>query len=109
MRSALKDILPAPVRRSLLKFGADIRVARQKRRLTVAMMAERVGVTKVTYLRVEKGDPSVAFGTYAMTLFVLGLGAPFGDVVDRKHDDVGLMLDEQRLPKVVRPRREAKP
>jgi transcriptional regulator with XRE-family HTH domain len=106
VRSAVKDILPQPVRRSLAKFGADIRIARQKRRLTVAMMAERVGVAKPTYLRVEKGDPSVTFGIYAMTLFVLGFGAPFGEIVDQTRDSVGLSLDEQRLPKLVRPKRE---
>jgi DNA-binding XRE family transcriptional regulator len=37
------------------------------------MMAERVGVSKGTYLRVEKGDPTVSLGAYAMALFVLGL------------------------------------
>jgi hypothetical protein len=67
--------------------------------------AVRVGVTKVTYLRVEKGDPSVAFGTYAMTLFVLGLGAPFAELADPRTDDAGLLLDQQRLPKLVRPKR----
>jgi len=69
------------------------------------MMAERVGVTKVTYLRVEKGDPSVSFGTYAMTLFVLGLGMPFAELADRRQDEVGLLLDEQRLPRTVRLKR----
>jgi transcriptional regulator with XRE-family HTH domain len=109
MRSAVKDILPVPVRRSLAKFGGDIKLARQKRKLTAAMMAERVGVTKVTYLRVEKGDPSVAFGTYAMTLFVLGLGAPFSDFADPRTDDLGLLLDEQNRPKSIRRKRESVP
>ena len=36
-------------------------------------MAERIGVHKNTYLKVEKGDPTVSFGIYAMALFVLGL------------------------------------
>lgn len=106
VRSAVKDILPPSVRRSLAKFGADIKLARRKRRLTAAMMAERVGVTKATYLRAEKGDLAVSFGIYAMTLYALGLGAPFADLIDRKHDDVGLLLDEQRLPKAVRLKRE---
>jgi DNA-binding XRE family transcriptional regulator len=35
------------------------------------MMAERTGVAKSTYFKLEKGDPSVALSTYAMTVFVL--------------------------------------
>jgi hypothetical protein len=37
-----------------------------------------------------------------MALFVLGLGDAVGDLVDPKCDDVGLHLDEARLPKRVR-------
>jgi hypothetical protein len=106
MRSAVLDVLPAKVRRSLTKFGADLALARRKRNLTVGMMAERLGAAKSTYLRVEKGDPTVSMGTYAMALFVLGFGDAFGDLVDPRRDDQGLLLDAQRLPKRVRVKRE---
>jgi hypothetical protein len=66
------------------------------------MMVERMGVATNTYRRVEKGDPTVAMGAYAMALFVLGLGKTLGDLVDPKRDEVGLQLDEARLPKRVR-------
>lgn len=102
MRSAVLDILPSPVKRSLAKLGSDLATARRKRGLTVAAVAERMGVSKGTYLRVEKGDPSVMLGVYAMALFVLGFGDAFRDLVDASKDDVGLMLDEERLPKRVR-------
>jgi DNA-binding XRE family transcriptional regulator len=103
MRSAVYDILPPKVRRSLAKFGADLSLARRKRRLTAAMMSERLGVAKSTYVRVEKGDPSVAMGVYAMALFVLGFGDAFAELVDASRDDEGLLLDAQRVPKRVRP------
>ena len=106
MRSSVYDTLPAGVRRSLMKFGADLATARRKRKLTVAMMAERLGVSKGTYLRVEKGNPSVSLGVYAMALFVLGFGDAFGDLVAPQHDDQGLLLDEQRLPLRVRVKKE---
>jgi transcriptional regulator with XRE-family HTH domain len=102
MRSALHDLLPSPLRRSLSKFGRDVAAARRKRRLTVAMMAERIGVAKNTYSRIEKGDPTVAMGAYAMALFVLGFGEALGDLVDARRDEEGLLLDEQRLPLRVR-------
>ena len=82
MRSPLHDLLPPLVRRSLVKFGEDLARARRKRRLTVAMMSERMGVGESTYSRLERGDPTVAMGAYAMALFVLGRGTPFADLAD---------------------------
>jgi hypothetical protein len=102
MRSSLHDLLPAPTRRALSKLGRDLAVARRKRHFTVAMMVERMGVATNTYRRVEKGDPTVAMGAYAMALFVLGFGTALGEVLDPKRDEVGLQLDEARLPKRVR-------
>ena len=102
MKSRLHDLLPPQVRRALAKFGRDIAVARRKRRLTMAMMVERLGVTKVTYIRVERGDPTVGMGIYAMVLFVLGLGTPFAELVDARSDDQALLLEDERLPIRVR-------
>lgn len=108
MRSAFHDIQPPVVRRSLSKFGEDISNARRKRRLTIAMMAERTGVAPNTYRRVEKGDASVAVGVYAMALFALGFGGALGDLVDASRDEIGLQLDEERLPKRVRVKKTPK-
>jgi len=102
MRSSLHDLLPPPTRRALAKLGQDLATARRKRHFTVAMMMERMGVATNTYRRVEKGDPTVAIGAYAMALFVLGLGSALGDLVDPRRDEVGLQLEEARLPKRVR-------
>ena len=109
MRSAIHDVLPSAIRRSLAKFGHDLAVARRKRHLTVAMMAQRTGLAKSTYARIEKGDPAVAMGAYAMVLFVLGFGDAFGDLTDPRRDEQGLLLDEERLPKRVRTRKTLTP
>jgi DNA-binding XRE family transcriptional regulator len=102
MRSTIADTLPPRVQRALEKLGVDVALARKKRALTVMMMAERLGVAKSTYLKVEKGDPTVALGTYAMTFFVLGFGDILGDILDARRDDQGLLLDIERMPKRVR-------
>ena len=102
MRSSVKDLMATPVRRSLVKFGKDLSVARRKRRLTVAMMCERLGVSRATLSRMEKGDPSVSLGAYSQALFVLGCGTPFEQILDQSVDDTGLLLDVERLPKRVR-------
>lgn len=106
MRSTSHDIMPPRVRRSLSRLGGDLGVARRKRKLTIEMMAERVGVAKATYLKVEKGDPTVSMGIYAMTLFVLGFPDAFSDLADVRRDDTGLLLDTERLPKRVRVKKE---
>lgn len=107
MRSAVFDVLPGTVKHSLAQLGADLATARRKRRLTVMAVAERMGVSKGTYLRVEKGDPTVTLGVYAMALFVLGFGDAFRDLVAPSRDETGLWLDKERLPKRIhmRPRR----
>ena len=105
MRSNVHLRLPSAVRRSLVKMGRDLSVARRKRRITQAMMAERIGVAEATYLRIERGDPTVGVAAYAMALFVLGLGTPFAEVVDAARDDQALVLDAARLPTRVRARK----
>src|SRR5690349_13440283 len=56
MRSASRDVLPASVLRSLRKLGADLGAARRRRSLTAEMMAERLGISRSTWHRVEAGD-----------------------------------------------------
>lgn len=109
MRSLVHDILPSPARRALAKLGQDVAIARRKRHFTIAMMVERMGVSTNTYRGVERGDPTVTMGAYAMALFVLGFGAALGDLIDPKRDDVGLQLEEARLPKRVRVKRLPSP
>ncbi len=109
MRSSVSDVLPPATRRALAKLGEDVSTARRKRRLTIAMMVERTGVSTNTYRRIEKGDPSVAMGAYAMALFVLGFGTALGDLVDPRRDDVGLQLDQDFLPKRVRVKSTPRP
>ena len=102
MRSAVGDVLPTRLKRSLSKLGQDISIARRKRNFTAAMVAERVGVAKATYLKVEKGDPTVSMGGYAMALFVLGFPEALAELADVRGDVTGLLLDQVRLPKRVR-------
>jgi transcriptional regulator with XRE-family HTH domain len=96
------NLLPARLRQGLRKLGADLAAARKKRHFTVAMVAQRVGIAKATYQRVEQGDPSVGMGTYAMTLFVLGFPDGIAQLADARTDDTGLLLDAERLPQRVR-------
>lgn len=94
--------LPLPVRRALRKLGSDIRDARLRRRIPVAIVAERASIGRSTLSRVEKGDAAVSVGIYATVLFVLGLASRIEDLADVKSDTTGLQLDEEHLPKRIR-------
>jgi len=94
--------LPIPVRRALTKVGDDIRTARIRRRITTTIMAERAFIDRKTLRRVERGDPAVSLGIYAIVLFVLGLIDRLTELADVRQDEVGLQLQEEQLPKRVR-------
>jgi transcriptional regulator with XRE-family HTH domain len=94
--------LPIPVRRALRKLGHDIRDARKRRRIPVAILAERASVSRTTLHKVEKGEPGVSMGTYATVLFVLGLTERIVDLADPRNDAVGLALADERLPRRIR-------
>jgi len=54
-------------------LGDRIATARMRRRLTVTEMAERMGVTRPTLNRLERGDLSIGLGVLVRALGVLGL------------------------------------
>src|SRR6478672_4685418 len=91
-------VVPIPVARAIRKLGHDIRDARRRRRIPVAILAQRASISRMTLNKVEKGDPGVSLGTYATVLFVLGMADRLADVADPRHDTVGLELEEEHLP-----------
>lgn len=94
--------VPTPVIRALRKLGRDIRDARRRRRIPVAILAERASISRMTLNRVEQGEPSVSAGAYATVLFALGMADRLADVADARHDAVGRELEEERLPERIR-------
>ncbi len=100
---------PISVKRALNKLGRDIRDARRRRRIPMAIMAERASISRTTLNKVEKGEAGVALGIYASVLFVLGMVGRLGDLADPKTDQVGLELEEERLPQRIRRPRKTKP
>jgi len=92
---------PAAVRRALRKLGADIHDARRRRRLTMAVVAERAFTSRSTLQRIEAGDASVGIGIYASVLQALGLLDGLADIADIGNDSVGQALASAELPKRV--------
>ncbi len=97
------------VRRVLRKLGADIRDARRRRRLPMAVVAERAFTSRSTLQRVEQGDPAVGIGIYAGVLQALGLLDSLGDIADPSQDSVGQALATADLPRRARLRQPQAP
>src|SRR5712692_3395419 len=108
MRQPLSSV-PIPVTRALRKLGHDIRDARRRRRIPVAILAQRASISRMTLNRIEKGDPRASLGAYATVLFALGMAERLADVADPKHDSVGLELEEEHLPERIRLSRRQNP
>jgi transcriptional regulator with XRE-family HTH domain len=84
---------------SLARLGERIRLARVRRRITSALLAERIGVSHSTMTAIERGAPGVAVGHYASALFSLGLLADLDHVA--QDDELGRRLQDLDLPKRV--------
>lgn len=98
---------PAAVRRSLRKLGADIHDARRRRKLPMAVVAERAFTSRSTLQKVESGDANVSIGIYASVLQALGLLEGLSQVADIGNDIVGQALASADLPKHVHLKRPA--
>jgi len=96
--------VPIPVQRALEKLGSDIRDARLRRRIPTAQLAERASVSRTTLSKIEKGAAGVSLGGYAQVIFSLGMIDRLADLVDARHDELGLRLEEERLPQRIRRR-----
>ncbi|MFM0552037.1 helix-turn-helix transcriptional regulator [Paraburkholderia sediminicola] len=99
------DPLPLPVVRALKKLGADLALARRRRRLTQASMAERIQTSVATLRRMEHGDERISIGTIAQAFLVLGELDKINGLIDSAADTIGLTLMNQQLPQRVRNKR----
>ncbi|MDP3651233.1 MAG: helix-turn-helix transcriptional regulator [Rhodoferax sp.] len=99
--------MPLPVERAILKLGRDISLARRRRQLTQASLAERIGASLATVRRLEKGDPRIPLHFVARALQVFGELDRLGQLLDTGDDVIGLTLMDEQLPKRVRTRKPA--
>ena len=96
---------PAGVLQLARTLGANIAVARRRRRLTQAELAARAGITRVTFARVEAGHPGTGLGAYLAVLWALGLDRDVAAVANVETDREGATLEAARLGRRVRPAR----
>src|SRR5262249_34886411 len=96
---------PAAARRALRKLGADIHDARRRRRLPMAVVADRAFTSRSTLQKIEAGNTNVSIGIYAAVLQALVLLDGLGEIADISRDRIGQTLSSAQLPKRVRLKR----
>ncbi|MBS0505970.1 MAG: helix-turn-helix transcriptional regulator [Proteobacteria bacterium] len=94
--------IPLPVARALLKLGSDLSLARRRRHISQASLAERMGASLSTVRRMEKGDARVPIHFFARALHVFGELQALEHLLDTPKDEIGLALMDEHLPKRVR-------
>ena len=81
--------------RLLSELAERLKLARKRRRLSSAVVAQRAGISRTSLHKVETGDPGATLGTYLRVLAVLGLE---GDINALAADDkVGRRLQDLAL------------
>ena len=98
-------VMPS-LQRKLGGLGENIRLARLRRRLSAAQVAERAGLSRQTVSAIEHGDASVTIGSYASVLLVLGLDTDLtlvaaDDVLGRRLQEADLTV-KKRAPRTPR-------
>jgi transcriptional regulator with XRE-family HTH domain len=83
------------VDRQLKAFGQRLREARLRRGISSVLFCERMNISRDTLNRLEKGDASIAIGSYLRALRLLGMDKDFDAVA--KNDELGRKLQDAKL------------
>ena len=95
-KSTMGTKLPRKLEQKMQVVGEQIRLARLRRNLSVAQVAERATCSPLTVSRIEKGAPTVAIGIYLRVLYALQLD---DDILFlAKDDELGRTLQDMNLP-----------
>ncbi len=79
----------------LSQLGGRLKLARLRRKLSNAIVAQRAGISRTSLYKVEAGDPGATLGTYLRVLAALGLDGDINavaadDKLGRKLQDLAL-------------------
>jgi transcriptional regulator with XRE-family HTH domain len=85
--------MPPSTLAALAHLGADLAVARLRRKESLKTWAKRLGVSVPTLLRLEAGEPSVSLGVLATALWLIGRDGALGALATPKEDRGALELD----------------
>jgi DNA-binding XRE family transcriptional regulator len=83
---------------ALARLGANVRTARLRRAESESALAARLGVSRATIARLERGDGGVSLALAVEALLQYGFGDQLFALADPEQDGVGKRLDALRRP-----------
>jgi len=84
------NTLPATALKSLKTLGADMALARKRRKESLRSWSLRMNISVPTLMRMEAGDPAVGIGVYATGLWLIGRSNALGELANPQ-DDLGAL------------------
>jgi transcriptional regulator with XRE-family HTH domain len=85
--------MPPSTLAALSQLGADLAVARLRRKESLKTWAKRLGVSVPTLLRLEAGEPNVSLGVLATALWLIGRDGALAELATPKEDRGALELN----------------
>ena len=89
-RNELLNSPPYPVDQAAKTLGANLRVARLRRNLSILQVAQKIGTGPRVVTDAEKGKASTGVAVYIALLWVYDVLSPFSALADPANDDEGL-------------------
>ena len=99
--------LPPATAGAIEKLGADLAVARLRRKESLRSWAQRMGVSVPTLQRLEAGDPSVGIGIVATALWLIQRDGELGKLAAPEHDQGAIERDIRAAVELGRARAQA--
>jgi len=105
---AIQKTLPAQATERIKELSYRIRLARTRRRMSIAELAAKAGINRNTLNALELGRPGVALGAYVTVLWALGLDKTLEGVAHPDADLHGKTLEASRRPARIRKSQKSK-
>jgi hypothetical protein len=99
--------LPPATQATLEKLGADLAVARLRRKESLKTWATRMGVSVPTLQRLEAGDPGVGIGIVATALWLIQRDTELGNLAGPEQDRGAIEMDVREAVALGRARARA--
>ena len=103
-----KKTLPAQAVERTKELGYRVRLARTRRGMSIAEVADKAGINRNTLNALELGKHGVAMGVYVTVLWALGLDRTLDGVAHPDADTHGKTLEASRRPARVRKSQKSK-
>lgn len=101
--SDLSYIVLSEIQVALNGLGRNIKTARVRRRWSEAELARRMGSSRQTVQRIERGDPGISLKKLALALRSMGMSLdPLEELADPLRDRIGLAEEMARAPRAKR-------